>query len=143
MDAFDDVLINLQCELVAERNRVNPKEISWLHYDILHLLAQKECLLPSEVSALLGISRTKLSKALKKLKLMGYIEQKPSVRDGRELQTVLSTDGHTLLATIENGHNQLAAVACNLFTEQEQQQFARLASKFANALRSGRVNRHE
>ncbi|MFC6651936.1 hypothetical protein [Paenibacillus rhizoplanae] len=78
MNSIDDVLRDLQCELVAERNRVNPKEISWLQYDILHLLSQQKWQLPSEMSTTLGISRTKLSKALKVLKLMGYISQKPS-----------------------------------------------------------------
>lgn len=29
-------IIELQCEMVAERNLVNPKEITWLQYDILH-----------------------------------------------------------------------------------------------------------
>ncbi|CAH2715866.1 hypothetical protein BACCIP111895_03050 [Neobacillus rhizosphaerae] len=143
MSSIDDVLINLQCELVAERNRVNLKEISWLQYDILHLLSQQEWQLPSEMNTSLGISRTKLSKALKELKLLGYIEQKPSKKDGRELLTLLTDDGHELLAGIEIGHNQLSAVASELFTEEEQAQFTKLARKLSNALRTERMKVHE
>jgi len=143
MNSIDDVLINLQCELVAERNRVNPKEISWLQYDILHLLSQQKWQLPSEMSTSLGISRTKLSKALKALKLMGYIAQKPSEKDGRELLTLLTDDGHELLDGIESGHNQLSAVAKKLFTEEEQTEFAKLVNKLSDALRSERMRVHE
>ena len=143
MSSIDDILINLQCELVAERNRVNLKEISWLQYDILHLLSQQKWQLPSEMSTSLGISRTKLSKALKALKLMGYIAQKPSEKDGRELLTLLTDDGHELLDGIEIGHNQLSSVASELFTEEEQAQFAKLAKKLSNALRSERMRVHE
>ncbi len=38
MNNFEEVLVNLQCELVAERTRLNPKTISWLQYDILNIL---------------------------------------------------------------------------------------------------------
>lgn len=38
MNALTDALMQLQCELVAERNLVNPNEISWLQYDILMAL---------------------------------------------------------------------------------------------------------
>lgn len=31
-------IMELQCEMVAERNSVNPKNISWLQYDILSQL---------------------------------------------------------------------------------------------------------
>src|SRR5689334_12229912 len=119
MGSIDDVLINLQCELVAERNRVNPKEISWLQYDILHLLSQQGWSLPSEISASLGISRTKLSKALKELKRISYIKQEPSEKDGRELRTLITDDGYNMLDDIEIGHNHLSEVSRKIFTEKE------------------------
>ncbi|SUX08779.1 Uncharacterised protein [Campylobacter sputorum subsp. bubulus] len=31
-------LVDLQCEMVAEKNLVNPKQITWLQYDILYQL---------------------------------------------------------------------------------------------------------
>ncbi|WP_438495282.1 MarR family winged helix-turn-helix transcriptional regulator [Paenibacillus sp. IHBB 3054] len=143
MDSINDVLINLQCELVAERNRVNPKEINWLQYDILHLLSQQKWQLPSEMSTSLGISRTKLSKALKVLKQMGYITQKPSEMDGRELVTLLTDAGQELLDGVEIGHNHLSVVASKLFTEEEQTQLAKLVNQLSNALRSERMRVHE
>lgn len=55
-------LTELQCEMAAERTLVNPKDISWMQYDMLFQLAKASELLPSKLSILLGISRTKLSK---------------------------------------------------------------------------------
>lgn len=53
-------VMHLQCELVAERNLVNPEELSWLQYDILSRLSQVDYMLPSELCILLGISRANL-----------------------------------------------------------------------------------
>lgn len=58
------ILMHLQCELVAERSLVNPLDISWLQYDVLLQLDREHEMLPSELSLVMGISRTKLSKAL-------------------------------------------------------------------------------
>ncbi|MNC61300.1 hypothetical protein D3C75_1112360 [compost metagenome] len=74
---------------------------------------------------------------------MGYIAQKPSGKDGRELLTLLTDDGHELLNGIEIGHNQLSAVASKLFTKEEQTQFAKLVNKLSNALRLERMRVHE
>ncbi|MEF9937639.1 MAG: MarR family transcriptional regulator [Carnobacterium sp.] len=143
MTLLTNTLIDLQCELVAERNMKNPQNISWLQYDILHHLSLKEEQLPSEISIALGISRTKLSKALKELKLTGYIIQKPSEKDGRELITSLSDSGKQFLQTINLGHQQLSQVADNIFTEEEKIQFALLSSKFSSALKEERTGFHE
>jgi MarR family transcriptional repressor of emrRAB len=140
---LENVLKNLQCELVAERARVNPQTISWLQYDILNILNSESELLPSKISILLGINRTKLSKALKELKRMNYIKQKPSEKDGRELLTSLTKDGRHLLAQIDNGHTHLLQVANSVFEAEEKEQFKYLAEKYLNALKLERLEYHE
>lgn len=50
-----NTLMYLQCELVAERNLVNPEEISWLQYDILNIL-QPGASRPTVMSRQLGIT---------------------------------------------------------------------------------------
>ncbi|HCJ4447721.1 TPA: winged helix DNA-binding protein [Listeria innocua] len=90
--------------MVAERNKNNPKNISWLQYDILHYLSIETGKLPSEISIALGISRIKLSKALKELKSIGYITQRPNEKDGRELFTSLTSAGKQLLENLNLGH---------------------------------------
>ena len=42
-----NTLMNLQCELVAERNLVNPEQISWLQYDILNRGQSAHCYEPA------------------------------------------------------------------------------------------------
>lgn len=143
MTLLTNTLINLQCELVAERNLNNPKNISWLQYDILHHLSIEKEQLPSEISIVLGISRTKLSKALKELKLMGYIKQNPNEKDGRELFTSLTKTGEQLLKNLSLGHQHLSEIAEKLFTDKEQEQFTQLSNKFSNALKVERIGFHE
>ncbi|MBO0470490.1 winged helix DNA-binding protein [Enterococcus sp. DIV0242_7C1] len=143
MNTLEDALINLQCELVAERNRRNPQEISWLQYDILRLLSLESEIAPSKISVLLGISRTKLSKALKELKTMYYIQQKPNEKDGRELLTILTETGRQLLDDIDKGHQELQLVANAVFNSEEKEQLAQLAEKFSKALKSERLKAHE
>lgn len=143
MTKLNETLINLQCEFVAERNLKNPQNISWLQYDILHLLLSTKEQLPSEMNLTLGISRTKLSKALKELKKMQYIVQKSSEKDGRELITYLTAEGRQLLNQIEVGHHQLLKVATDVFTTEEQILFAQLAEKLAQGLKTERMVSHE
>lgn len=52
--------MDLQCEMVAERSLANPKDITWLQYDILSRLEKLEKILPSNLSVILAVSRTKL-----------------------------------------------------------------------------------
>ena len=59
-----NTLMNLQCELVAERNLVNPEQISWLQYDILSIL-QPQASRPTVMSRQLGITQVKLSRISK------------------------------------------------------------------------------
>jgi MarR family transcriptional repressor of emrRAB len=136
-------LINLQCEMVAERTLVNPKHISWLQYDILFQLSKEKEILPSELSVILGVSRAKLSKALKELKASGYIKQSPNPEDGRELRTSISNDGKQLLNNISAKHTALYQTALKVMTNEEQAEFARLSEKLSDALKEERIARHE
>lgn len=143
MTHLKKALIALQCEMVAERTYVNPKDISWLQYDILIQLDKHKHVLPSNLSLVLGISRTKLSKALKSLKSFGYIKQLPNQLDGRELYTSITFDGQKLLASISTRHTALYEVALMSLSKQEQKEFACIANKLASALREERVAVHE
>ncbi|MFM9413031.1 MarR family winged helix-turn-helix transcriptional regulator [Peptococcus simiae] len=136
-------IMELQCEMVAERNLVNPKNISWLQYDILSQVKKLEKVLPSDLSIILGITRTKLSKALKGLKSMGYIEQFPNKLDGRELYTSLSNEGSKLLEEISKKHNSIFEIASKSFTEEEQEIFIRLSNILSNELRKNRLEKDE
>lgn len=138
MEGLASRLVDLQCELVAERKLVNPQEISWLQYDILLQLAKVDDLLPSQLSVVLGLSRVELSKALKGLKSSGYVIQSPSSLDGRELCTSITDSGRGLLAAISAKHTALHQTALQVFTKQEQEEFARLAEKLSLALKAAR-----
>ncbi|WP_265459641.1 MarR family winged helix-turn-helix transcriptional regulator [Enterococcus sp. HY326] len=143
MNDLSSALKNLQCELVAERNIRNPQNITWLQYDILNALSNGKEELPSEISILLGISRAKLSKALKELKAMHYVQQKPSEKDGRELVTFLTEEGNQLLVDIGKGHSQLEQVANVVFDAEEKEIFKQLAEKYLQGLRSERKQEHD
>ncbi|MGI6075554.1 MAG: MarR family winged helix-turn-helix transcriptional regulator [Pyramidobacter sp.] len=133
-------LMNLQCEMVAERTVVNPRHISWLQYDILFQLAKEEEILPSKLSVILGISRAKLSKALKDLKFSGYIRQSPNQTDGRELCTSITEEGRSLLADISAEHTALYHTALKALTKDEQEEFSRLSDKVSSALKAERLS---
>ncbi|MDO4662301.1 MAG: MarR family transcriptional regulator [Tissierellia bacterium] len=136
-------LIQLQCEMVAERNLVNPKEITWLQYDILYKIDKEGEILPSDLSLVLGVSRTKLSKALKGLKEMGYIEQFPNKLDGRELYTTITNKGESLLESIFENHNNIYKIALKSFTKDEQKEFIHLSSILSNELKKSRIDQNE
>lgn len=136
------ILMHLQCELVAERSLVNPLDISWLQYDILLQLDREHEMLPSELSLVMGISRTKLSKALKSLKVMGYVRQTPSKSDGRELRTSITESGRRLLEDISLQHTSLYETAIRSMTKDELEVFARLSEKLSSSLKQQRIASH-
>lgn len=136
-------LIELQCEMVAERNLVNPKEITWLQYDILYQVEKEGEILPSDLSLILGVTRTKLPKALKILKKMEYIEQYPNKLDGRELYTSLTDNGKELLMSISEKHNSLYKIALESFSKEEQKEFTHLSNILSNELRKARIEKDE
>lgn len=136
-------ITNLQCELVAERSLVNPEEISWLQYDVLLALSQKECILPSELCAGLGVSRVKLAKSLKKLKEQRYVVQSRAKHDGRELETRISAKGIKLLGEISQGHDYLERIIHETMSKEEQKIFVQLADRFSVALRQRRIQNEQ
>ena len=136
------ILMHLQCELVAERSLVNPLDISWLQYDVLLQLDREHEMLPSELSLVMGISRTKLSKALKSLKVMGYVRQTPSKSDGRELRTSITESGRRLLEDISIQHTSLYETAIRSMTKDELEVFARLSEKLSSSLKQQRIASH-
>lgn len=136
------MLMHLQCELVAERSLVNPLDISWLQYDVLLQLDREHEMLPSELSLVMGISRTKLSKALKSLKVMGYVRQTPSKSDGRELRTSITESGRRLLEDISLQHTSLYETAIRSMTKDELEVFARLSEKLSSSLKQQRIASH-
>lgn len=133
-----NTLMHLQCELVAERNLVNPADISWLQYDILTALHNHD-LLPSELSLYLGLSRSKLSKNLVNLGKLKYIEQSTGKSDHREMVTSLTAAGRNLLDNVADGHQHLAQTAKKVFTNEEQQQFIKLTRKLGTVLQEERL----
>lgn len=135
-------MMHLQCELVAERSLVNPLDISWLQYDVLLQLDREHEMLPSELSLVMGISRTKLSKALKSLKVMGYVRQTPSKSDGRELRTSITESGRRLLEDISLQHTSLYETAIRSMTKDELEVFARLSEKLSSSLKQQRIASH-
>lgn len=137
-----DALMHLQCELVAERNLVNPNEVSWLQYDILTAL-QSHDLLPSELSVYLGLSRSKLSKSLVSLRKSNYIRQSPGEIDHRELVTSLTDEGKNLLAKVDIGHKHLSQKAQKVLSIKEQKQFVDLSQKLISILREERVKNEQ
>lgn len=136
------ILMHLQCELVAERSLLNPLDISWLQYDVLLQLDREHEMLPSELSLVMGISRTKLSKALKSLKVMGYVRQTPSKSDGRELRTSITESGRRLLEDISLQHTSLYETAIRSMTKDELEVFARLSEKLSSSLKQQRIASH-
>lgn len=136
---LEEGLSRLQCELVAERNRINTYNISWFQYDLLECLYQTGRIRPAELSNILGVSRSKISKGLKILKEIGYIKQKKSNYDARELWTELTDKGFNFLKVTQKGHEHLAEIAASTLTENEQLLFAELCLKVSKILEERRM----
>lgn len=143
MHTLKQSLIHLQCELVAERNGVNPKELSWLQYDILTVLNTKGIKYPSELSEYLKISRSKTSKALKTLKEINYVKQETSSLDGRGLITGITSNGKDFLKEVENGHHHLFTLVEETLSKEEQEQFVLLTNKVIDCLSKNRSESDE
>ncbi len=135
-----DALMYLQCEFVAERNRVNPGNITWQQFDILTVL-RTGASTPSQIGQRLGMSRSKVSKNLSTLRDLGYIRQVPDAHDRRELETNLTQDGRDMLDIIDQQHKTLEEDARQVWSKDEQEEFATLANRLINKLRQERVAR--
>ncbi|OPJ62276.1 MarR family winged helix-turn-helix transcriptional regulator [Clostridium oryzae] len=135
---FEEGISRLQCELVAERNKINTENISWFQYDILESLYHTNGSRPGELSNNLGVSRSKISKGLKFLKTIGYIKQEKSDSDARELWTELTDKGFKFLKEIQTGHEHLAEIASSALTLDEQELFTELCLKVSRAFEERR-----
>ena len=133
-----DALMYLQCEFVAERNRVNPGNITWQQFDILTVL-RTGAFMPSQIGQRLGMSRSKVSKNLSTLRDLGYIRQVPDAHDRRELETNLTQDGRDMLDIIDQQHKTLEEDARQVWSEDEQEEFVALANRLITKLRKERV----
>jgi MarR family transcriptional repressor of emrRAB len=133
-------LANLQCEFVAERNMVNPKEITWFQYDILAILREERSCLPAYLGQRLGVTRVKLSKGLKGLKDKGYIVQQKGEDDGREMITRLTTKGIQLLNKIDTAHDDLKDTVEQVLSSEEQLIYTELSVKITQALKERRLS---
>lgn len=136
---LEEALTRLQCELVAERNRVNTENISWFQYDILESLYISNGALPATLSINLGVTRSKLSKGLKGLKEKGYIKQEKSKEDARELRTDLTQKGIDFLIEIKKGHEHLADIAESVLTTKEKENLLISSIKLSDALAKRRL----
>lgn len=141
-DKLQEILMDLQCELVAERNLVNPDQLTWVQYDILNTLRSGTAK-PSLLSQQLGITRTKLSKSLVALREMNYVEQSPNINDRREMDTKLTDNGRQFLASVSKRHTELLARAQQVWDLDEQQHFIESADKLIRLLREERQKNAE
>lgn len=132
-------LMNLQCELVAERNLVNPGQITWLQYDILSIL-QEHASKPTALSKSLGITQAKLSKSFTQLRKLGYIKQTPDMHDHRVAVTEITSSGRTFMNDIAQKHHDLYTQAQKIWSKKEQEQFISAADKLITVLREERLN---
>ncbi|GKS14591.1 hypothetical protein YDYSY3_55910 [Paenibacillus chitinolyticus] len=135
---LEEGLSVLQCELVAERNKENPNNITWFQYDLLESLYHSKGSLPAQLSCNLGVSRSKVSKALKGLKDIGYIHQIQGTGDGREFFTQLTKDGLSFLNSTKAGHRHLEQTASAVLTPSEQELFAEFCLRVAQAFQERR-----
>ncbi|PKV10367.1 MarR family winged helix-turn-helix transcriptional regulator [Bifidobacterium asteroides] len=135
-----DALMYLQCEFVAERNRVNPGNITWQQFDILTILRTGTST-PSQIGQRLSMSRSKISKNLSTLRDLGYIKQAPDTHDRRELETSLTPDGRDMLGIIDQQHKTLEEDARQVWSEDEQGEFTALANRLIAKLRQERADR--
>lgn len=139
---LEEGLSRLQCELVAERNKINTENISWFLYDLLESLYHTNGSRPAELSINLGVSRSKISKGLKLLKDIGYVKQEKGNSDARELWTELTDKGFKFLKEIQKGHEHLAEIATSALTSNEQELFAELCLKVSRVFEERRINYH-
>ncbi|MGE8203805.1 MarR family winged helix-turn-helix transcriptional regulator [Heyndrickxia sp. NPDC080065] len=136
--SLEKALTLLQCELVAARNKINPKKVTWNQYDILETLYLFGDKFPAMLSTELGQSRSTISKNLKILKDYYYIQQQKNEKDGREVITQLTHSGNEFMEEIKSGHEKIAEIAASVLTPEEQITFSELCSKVSKALYENR-----
>ncbi|MFJ9692595.1 MarR family winged helix-turn-helix transcriptional regulator [Kitasatospora sp. NPDC101183] len=133
-DGFEDALSHLQCALVARRSRTDPEGLTWQQYDALELLRLRGAMTPSQLGERLGVSRQTTSKALRVLKDLHLVGQRPAGPDRREVDTYLTPEGaaHLTRAAAQRRHN--ARTAAGALSPGERALFAELCARAARAL---------
>lgn len=134
--SFEESLSDLQCVLIARRELASSEgiKLTWLDFDIMDSLARSSGKTPSQLSDILHVSRSSMSKHLKYLHLHSLIAFAGSEKDGRSRTVTLNKEGSTLMNAVYAGRRDLAKRASQGLTPDEQQQFARLAKKVVTAL---------
>ncbi|MFF8958119.1 MarR family winged helix-turn-helix transcriptional regulator [Streptomyces sp. NPDC014894] len=133
--SLEDALSFLQCVLVARRTSASPEPISWQQYDVLELLRIRGAMTPSLLSASLGVSRQTVSKALRVVKDLGLVEQAALGDDRREQTTSLTHKGHLFLSRSARGRRENAQAAMGALGPGEQEAFAEMCQKAADAIK--------
>ncbi|MGW6462019.1 MarR family winged helix-turn-helix transcriptional regulator [Streptomyces sp. NPDC055078] len=132
---LEDALSLLQCVLVARRTGAGPEPINWQQYDVLEMLRIRGAMTPSLLSESLGVSRQTTSKSLRVLKDLGLVEQAALGDDRREQTTSLTHAGHVFLSRSARGRRENAQAARGALSPEEQDAFAGMCLKAADAIR--------
>lgn len=133
---FEHALSEMQCVLLAHRaaNNRDSIKLAWVDFDIMDYLQLKGSRTPSDLCTIFNLSRSSMSKHLKRLREYRLIEYKQNSQDGRSYFVSITADGRLLIDAVRQSRYDLAAKAREVLTEDEQRQFAVLANKITTAL---------
>jgi len=133
---FESALSELQCVLLAHRgiNDDSATKLAWIDFDIMDYLQLKGDRTSSDLCTIFGMSKSNISKHLKRLREYGLVEFTQNIDDGRSFFVSISAEGRDLMDGIYKGRNELAAKAEHVLSEAEKRQFIELATKISEAL---------
>jgi DNA-binding MarR family transcriptional regulator len=137
-EAFEKALTNLQHVLIARRVLASDEKVrlNWNHFKIMALVKERGCILPSQISDELQLSRPTTSKYLKYLNDNGLIATNKSLNDHRSYSVYLTPLSNEIIENIFEGQRINAKLALNALTPNEAEQFARIGAKITLALDS-------
>ncbi|MFE9581338.1 MarR family winged helix-turn-helix transcriptional regulator [Nocardia sp. NPDC006044] len=135
-DGIENALAHLTCVLVARRTRTTPERVTWQQYDVLEMLRLRGPMTPSALSDALSVSRPTMSKALRVLKDQDLVRQAALGTDRREQTTSLTSIGREFLDRAAACRRDNAVIAESVLTPAEQEIFAELCGKVAEAIHS-------
>lgn len=133
---FENALSELQCILLAHRgiNDDSATKLAWIDFDILDYLQLKGERTPSDLCIIFTMSKSSLSKHLKRLKQYELVEFTRNTDDGRSFFVSITSAGRELMDNVYKGRNELATKAERVLSEAEKRQFTVLATKITEAL---------
>jgi len=134
---FEKALTGLQHILIARRVLASDENIrlNWNHFNIM-ALASETLLTPSEISTALQLSRSSTSKHLKYLEENNLIEKVPAGEDKRSHTVQATKTAKNIIGNITKGQEQNAAIAKQVLSADEAEQFVVAANKIIAALDS-------